>query len=351
MDGEQQLTEFQHFVPCKYLSAWALDGKPNGRHTKVYVRFGEKSSCPMSVDKICAKNSIYGFGPLRADEFCLLLQFLKDFSDIDDVCLEPFRLLALGTTVMAHVNAKNWEALRGFWQTASRCAGTLPLTLHSAITNLCVVSNPNENQTQFSDALKKLTVEGGERFHCIVEDQFWPFFDEMQSGSVNSISDQESFRKVMLYFVDQFMRTEVQAKRTRGVLSEMLGGRLISDAIWNYLEPINATGLTARVATRWREYNVELLESGNDRFVISDNPVVNFASDFKEEPFALFAPISPTRAVFVGRKDHKSFWAQKADKKDRWVQWINFALCSQAAYCVISDSQRTFAENHYYAGM
>lgn len=341
------ITKFQHFVPCNYLSAWG--SRWDGRNTVVAARVKNATPIISKVSSLCAKNSIYGYEPLQWQELVYLAQEIRRTSKMCDEYSESFITLAFGVSVMDLLTRQKWDELKEFWQRVKNVV-CLPRELCQSIDLACAKSN-FRLIAELGNALKLLTKQGAENFHSQVEIQFWPYLKCLREGCASCINDQESFRRVMLYLVDQLMRTlksewEVKAVKVSGLTSE--GMR----RVWKYFLPYMATSAAAVEALKWNQYEVTFIRTGGDvSFVTSDNPVVNFANDFKNDPYALLLPLSPTCAMFLARLSYHKFakYLQNADKA--LVDVINTMVCSRAAYHVVSRDKTALIKNNYFAGM
>ena len=139
-------------------------------------------------------------------------------------------------------------------------------------------------------------------------------------------------------------------EQAKAVLVEEIGET--GGNVWYYLEPYLATSLAARDTLAWKDFEVSLIEAkGSVKYIISDNPVVNFASDFEKDPFALFMPICPDVGLFVGKSQYTSLVKTMRHRGDCWIRYINKVIASQARNIVVANDVNTLLTGAYYAGM
>lgn len=345
---DDQITVCQHYVPCELLKAWSCDGADKGRETIVATRIGQSTIAQRKVNAICAENNAYGYKPLSAHEFKVLYREIMFVPPLlQDEYANSIVLLSFGVSAMDMISKRQFDAFRNFWD--SVCT-LLPLddSVKKELTQ-AISANHWENSDAIVKTVKILTKQGAEIFHTNVENQVRTLLKCLRRGCVHCINSQESFRRVFLFMIDQLMRTNVSATKIKRVMDEQFG---MKENIWSYLGPYFATTVAAKCALDWNQFRISVIKAaGNAQYIISDNPVINFASDYSTDPFALFMPISPDIAIFVGRLKYTPLVRAMRRHGECWIRCANKMMASQARTFVISNCEEIILSGGYYAGM
>lgn len=345
---DDQITVYQHYVPCELLKAWSCDGVDKGRKTTVITRIGRSTIAQRKVNAICAENNAYGYKPLSAQEFKVLHgEIMFVLPRLQDEYANSIVLLSFGVSAMDMISKRQFDAFRNFWDSVRTL---LPLgdRVKKELTQ-AISANHWEDSDAIIKTVKILTKQGAEMFHTNVENQFRTLLKCLRRGCVHCINSQESFRRVFLFMIDQLMRTNASATKIKMVMDEEFG---MKENIWSYLGPYLATTVAAKCALDWNQFHISVIKAvGNAQYIISDNPVIDFASDYSADPFALFMPISPDIAIFVGRLKYAPIVRAMRRHGESWTRCANKILASQARIFVISNCEETILSGGYYAGM
>jgi len=335
---DDKITVYQHYVPCELLKAWSCDGADKGRETTVATRIGQSSIVERKVDTICAENNAYGYKPLSAHEFMILRREIMSISpQVQDVYANSFVLLSFGVSAMNMISKRQFDALRIFWDNVR---AILPVDDRVKIALAQAISaNHWDCEDDIVKTLRILTKQGAEVFHTNVENEFGTLLKCLRRGCVHCINSQESFRRLFLFMIDQLMRTNASAAKIKKVMSEQCG---LQENIWSYLGPYLATTFAAKCALDWNQFHVSVIRApGNTQYIISDNPVINFASEYSADPFALFMPISPGIAIFVGKPKYAPLVRAMRRHGEWWISCANKIMASQARIFVVSNCSTT----------
>jgi len=182
-----------------------------------------------------------------------------------------------------------------------------------------------------------------EELHGVIERKAIPHLDLLRGGDIAFLFSQEDFAMCCYYICEQFMRTRNRRERMLAAFADVDLGTINLDASWGLMRHMLATTVGYNLCMRRDQLSWTILQSPLRRLITADQPVINLSAvgvpEGKEvDDFALYYPLSPTRALLI-EDNQPSFVVGQRDISPEEATEYNSAMLNQSYEQVYAMSQ------------
>lgn len=290
------MAKHQHYVPRKYLRAWASK-------EKIWCLRDNKIFHP-NVMGVAQERYFYRLG--RLDE--------NDFRLAHAIAIEPI---------------KNQELRRA-------CEGLLDSYRHMfALEKLIPTGHSNQKFDEFLNTIDDEVITG-------LEHQVFPYLDQAIAGDLSFLKDQSS----AIAFYHGLM---LQYFRTHKIRANLLAGMTVNDSnriarIWPLFRTLYSVITSFHIASKELPFTATVLSSPADSyFITSDQPIINIDAvylNYEEIPQTVqfYYPLSPVRALLLSENPSSDYHAQPLLSQNQ--------LTRLNQYMMMSSHRQVYAESH-----
>lgn len=140
-------------------------------------------------------------------------------------------------------------------------------------------------------------------FNCVVEDRLKPMLNALYKEDFTFLENESDSMQFFHAISEQYCRTKKIKENTQKIYSNFGDPDIRGENIWILIR--HSIALKIGLSLFQEKYRVCLLKSENSNFITSDQPVINFHSDFDGIPieFELYYPISPSLAIMISKQE------------------------------------------------
>lgn len=140
-------------------------------------------------------------------------------------------------------------------------------------------------------------------FNCVVEDRLKPMLYSLYKEDFSFLENTSDSMQFFHAIAEQYCRTKKIKENTQNMYSSIGDHDIRGENVWILIR--HSIALKIGLSLFQEKYQVCLLKSENCNFITSDQPVINFHSDFDGIPdeFELYYPISPSLAIMVSKQE------------------------------------------------
>ena len=343
MCNKRNPTLRQHYVPVKFLSAWADDGV-------LWVRYGDAEPRETSINGCGFEKGIYTLPKLVFDEYLEVSRFAEDtFKDDEDMLQSYMQMVTFPWM---------WKLVSDGKLTRSEECVLMDMVAQgymSRVTkdNMQRVSDNVRAGATAPDDLKVLVdrkyIEGLEGQMCQYENALWPILDALKRGDVSPLKDNGSVLAFVDYSFAQFVRTPKYLELARTIevnYSENVAKHIRLAIAYRFKEH-----LLTEINVRKKSYRIELIRNNTELdFISGDVPIVNLEGHERPKHMDMFLPISPRLAVFMGEKSRLSDeHPYLLNLNSESVDFLNRRICEESVLQLYAKSGDVLKERGYCA--
>ena len=343
MCNKRNPTLRQHYVPVKFLSAWADDGV-------LWVRYGDAEPRETSINGCGFEKGIYTLPELVFDEYLEVSRFAEDtFKDDEDMLQSYMQMVTFPWM---------WKLVSDGKLTRSEECVLMDMVAQgymSRVTkdNMQRVSDNVRAGATAPDDLKVLVdrkyIEGLEGQMCQYENALWPILDALRRGDVSPLKDNGSVLAFVDYSFAQFVRTPKYLELARTIevnYSENVAKHIRLAIAYRFKEH-----LLTEINVRKKSYRIELIRNNTELdFISGDVPIVNLEGHERPKHMDMFLPISPRLAVFMGEKSRLSDeHPYLLNLNSESVDFLNRRICEESVLQLYAKNGDVLKERGYCA--
>ncbi len=140
-------------------------------------------------------------------------------------------------------------------------------------------------------------------FNCMVEDRLNPTLNLLYKEDFSFLENEINSMQFFHAIAEQYCRTKKIKENTNNMCLELNDRDIRGDNIWFLIR--HSIAFKIGLSLFQEKYQVCLLKNENCNFITSDQPVINFHSDFNGIPteFELYYPISPSLALMISKQE------------------------------------------------
>lgn len=140
-------------------------------------------------------------------------------------------------------------------------------------------------------------------FNCVVEDRLKPMLYSLYKEDFSFLENTSDSMQFFHAIAEQYCRTKKIKENTQNMYSSIGDNDIRGENVWILIR--HSIALKIGLSLFQEKYQVCLLKSENCNFITSDQPVINFHSDFDGIPdeFELYYPISPSLAIMFSKQE------------------------------------------------
>lgn len=333
----------QHYVPVKFLSAWA-------DNETLWVRYGHSEPRKTSIRGCGFENGIYTLPELGFEEYLEVLRFVQEtFSGGKNKLRYYVRRTTLpwmwkrvseGKLTRSEECVLMDMVSRGFMS-----HGTMELMRRIDGRVRAGMTVPAETMAM----IDRMNVEGFESQMCRYENAFWGILDALRHGDVSSLKDNNSVLAFVDYTLTQFLRTPKYLELARKIeanYNEKVAKHIRLAIVYRFKEH-----LLIEINSRRKVYRIELIRNDtNLDFIIGDVPIVNLEGHEYPKHMDMFLPISPRLAVFMGEKSRlRTEHSYLLSLDSESVDFLNRRICEESVLQIYAKSKDVLAGRGYCA--
>lgn len=333
----------QHYVPVKYLSAWADDGV-------ICVRYGHAEARSTNITGSGFENGIYTLPQLSFEEYLEVARFVEDTFRCDEIMLRSYMQMTTYPWM--------WKlASEGRLTRSEECVlmdmVASGFTPRSTLDLMLLVNGKVRAGATVPEDLKaqvdRKQVEGLEDQMCRYENAFWGVLDALRRGDVSALNDNGSMLAFIDYTLVQFLRTPKYLELSRMI--EVNYNENVAKHIRLAIAYRFRKHLLTEINVRKKSYRIELIRNNTELdFIIGDVPIVNLEGHENPKHLDMFLPISPRLAVFMGeelrlRTEHLYLFNLDVES----VDFLNRRICEESVLQIYARSSDVLKERGYCA--
>lgn len=171
------------------------------------------------------------------------------------------------------------------------------------------INNALKETYNLSDSLRKNEIiefakQSEEKyFNCMVEDRLNPMLNFLYQEDFSFLEDKSNSMQFFHAIAEQYCRTKKIKENTQDMCSKLRDSDIRGENLWILIR--HSIAFKIGLSLFEEKYQVCLLKSKNGNFITSDQPIINFHSDFDGIPdeFELYYPISPSLAIMVSKQE------------------------------------------------
>lgn len=247
------ITKQPHYVYRKYLRPWALN-------KKIYCLMNNKKIIYTNIMNIGKENYFYEF----------------------KLCTD--KEIELGK----HFAENSCDSLMQVYE-----------KINNALKEACKLSD----STRKNEIIEFSKQSEEKHFNCIVEDRLKPMLNSLYKEDFTFLENESNSMQFFHAIAEQYCRTKKIKENTQNMCYKLSDPDIRGENLWILIR--HSIAFKIGLSLFQEKYKVCLLKSENNIFITSDQPVINFHSDFDGIPdeFELYYPISPSLAIMVSKQE------------------------------------------------
>lgn len=343
MSNKRNPTLRQHYVPVKFLSAWADDGV-------LWVRYGHSEPRETSLYGCGFEKGIYTLPQLGFEEYMEVSRFAEDTFKGDEDMLRSYMQMITFPWM--------WKLVSDGKLTRSEECVLMDMVTQRFISKATMDLMQRVNDKVHSGAtvpddimevVDRKNVEGLEDQMCRYETAFWVILDALRRGDVSPLNDKNNVLAFVDYTLTQFLRTPKYLELARTIeanYNEKVAKHIRLAIVYRFKKH-----LLAEINSMKKVYRIELIRNDtNLDFIIGDVPIVNLEGHEYPKHMDMFLPISPRLAVFMGEKSRlrtENSYLLSLDSES--VDSLNRRICEESVLQIYAKSKDVLVGRDYCA--
>lgn len=331
-----QITKNHHFVPSRFLEAWCNEGM-------LWVSVRDDKPFRQKPQNVAKVKGLYSQERMSAAEFIL------NFSDVVTLAkgLNPELVKIIMDSLVSnllhdgiikgHYTSEEFDLILSYIANSGLCSKEEALFLELVWKIYQCGNVPYEIQQFF----EKHFVEGLEPFVTAVEQLAYPLIDMLRCGESCFTNDSEKREILFLYIAVQMFRI-----RKFVDMAECYGD--INHKALKLSRPILMARTVNYLMQEWDNAMFGVVENETDlEFITGDNPICNMYAYEKVKYLDLYFPISPTKAIFMCKKDRASLYPEMCHMTNQYVHFLNQKLAGGSSDQVFASKRDTLEFGGY----
>ena len=256
------MAKHQHYVPRKYLRAWATN-------EKIWCDRGS-GAFNSNIMGVAQERYFYRLERLTSEDFALAYAII-----VDRLTYEPLK---------------------------RECEATLN-TYRAMYETEHIIADP-----AYSKLLDDFLLTIDDDIITAIEQEVFPFLDSANGGDLSFLEDLEKSSKFYHGLMLQYFRTHKIRANFLTDMPEILAQRIAK--IWPLFRTLYSMITSFHIVARGDEFKAKLIHSGEDcRFITSDQPIINLAAIASETPSkaVFYYPLSPQNALVLSDCDETEY--------------------------------------------
>lgn len=248
-----EITKHPHYVYRKYLRAWA-------NKEMIFCLREKKNIFKTNIMNIGQENNFYRFTPCTDKEIELGFHYAENGCE---------KLMLL----YQQINEKLIEAY-------------------------------NSDSCKKRDEIIDFAKQSEEKhFNCMIEDRLNPLLELLYKEDFSFLENEINSMQFFHAIAEQYCRTKKIKENTNNMCIKLNDPDIRGDNVWFLIR--HSLAFKIGLFLFQEKYQVCLLKSRNNNFITSDQPVINFHSDFDGIPdeLELYYPISPSLSIMVSKQE------------------------------------------------
>ncbi len=288
------ITKQPHYVYRKYLKPWSLN-------EKIYCLMNNKKIIFTNIMNIGKENYFYEFKQCTDKEIEIGKYFAKNSCDN-----------------LMHIYEQ----------------------INNALKKVC-----NSSDSTRRDEIIEFAKQSEEKhFNCVVEDRLKPMLYSLYKEDFSFLENTTNSMQFFHAIAEQYCRTKKIKENTQNMYLKLGESDIRGENVWMLIR--HSIAFKIGLSLFQEKYQVCLLKSENANFITSDQPIINFHSDFDGIPdeFELYYPISPSLAIIVSKQEKYPNKKVIIIDEDEVIEWNN--LIAKLSYSQIYSHKKELLEKY-----
>lgn len=177
------------------------------------------------------------------------------------------------------------------------------MLLYEKINNLLKEVNSSSDSIKKNEIIEFAKQSEEKHFNCVVEDRLKPMLNSLYEENFSFLENESNIMQFFHAIAEQYCRTKKIKENTQNLYSNFGNSEIRGENVWMLIR--HSIAFKIGLSLFCEKYQVCLLKNKNCNFITSDQPVINFHSDFDGIPtkFELYYPISPSLAIMVSKQE------------------------------------------------